>query len=516
MKNLFGIFLLMTTYILNGQNIVWEKSFGGTGGESGSSLILKNGNLISLGLAGSYDFDVVGLKGSGDFWLLEIDSMGTILRSKCLGGSRLDQGNKIISCFDGGFILAGSTLSNDSDVYGRHGISSDMWVIKIDSLWNPQWQKCIGSIVDDQAYSIIQSSDSGFLVVGTVRDSSGDVNEFFGGYRDIFAAKLNKFGAIDFVRSLGGSDIENEEVDCVQTADGGFLIMGSGSSSDYTIPPNHVGSIYIFKLDSVGNISWVKTYGGTGGESSGQIILESDGSFEVCGSTSSNDGDVIGHIGGPDVWLFKASSNGTLLWQSCIGSNGLEFATSFDKTSDGGFIIGANSEAGDGIIQNYGGQDCWVIKTDSIGQYQWSKIFGGSLAEKLNSIKEVRPNVYAFCGESFSSDFDVSYQHGIWPGDLWMVEISDASLSIDENQNDLKDVFTYYASGNMLVKYISSTNNDVLISVFDLLGKEIYSGSFESNQGINQISLNANFTSGYKLIKIECDTGGVTSKLFVP
>ncbi len=54
--------LIMTSYLINGQSIVWEKSFGGTGGERGSSLIIKNDKFISLGLATSYDFDVVGLK----------------------------------------------------------------------------------------------------------------------------------------------------------------------------------------------------------------------------------------------------------------------------------------------------------------------------------------------------------------------------------------------------------------------------------------------------------------------
>ena len=54
-----------------------------------------------------------------------------------------DNGYSVINAWDYGYLLVGSTYSNDIDVSGNHG-ESDMWVIKIDTIGNINWQKCIG------------------------------------------------------------------------------------------------------------------------------------------------------------------------------------------------------------------------------------------------------------------------------------------------------------------------------------------------------------------------------------
>ena len=133
-----------------------------------------------------------------------MSSLGVIEWQKCLGGSSEDQAYSIEQTFDGGFILAGWTASIDGDVVGING-SYDGWVVKLDSLGFIEWQKCLGGSDDDQSYYIKQTSDSGFIVTGRVSSLDGDVIGNHGA-DDGWVVKLSSLGVIQWQKCLGGSD----------------------------------------------------------------------------------------------------------------------------------------------------------------------------------------------------------------------------------------------------------------------------------------------------------------------
>src|SRR5437764_606365 len=81
---------------------------------------------------------------------------------KCFGGSSYDQAFSILETSDGGFIVAGGSLSNDGDVSGNHG-GGDYWIVKLDSAGSIEWQKSLGGSEDEVAYSIQEASDGGFI-----------------------------------------------------------------------------------------------------------------------------------------------------------------------------------------------------------------------------------------------------------------------------------------------------------------------------------------------------------------
>src|SRR4051812_49424786 len=78
--------------------------------------------------------------------------------AKCFGGSYYEKAYSTHQTRDGGYIMAGETESNDSDVSGNHNNSqgSDCWIVKTDSLGILQWQRCLGGSGQDLAYSIIE------------------------------------------------------------------------------------------------------------------------------------------------------------------------------------------------------------------------------------------------------------------------------------------------------------------------------------------------------------------------
>ena len=97
-----------------------------------------------------------------------------ILWQKSLGGSGGDEANSIQQTADGGYIVAGSSISTDGDVTRNHG-SYDFWVVKLNSHGDTVWQKSMGGTGLDAAKSISQTADGGYIVAGLTWSYDGDV-----------------------------------------------------------------------------------------------------------------------------------------------------------------------------------------------------------------------------------------------------------------------------------------------------------------------------------------------------
>lgn len=104
---------------------------------------------------------------------------------------------------DGGFILAGHTLSNDGDVSGNHG-DEDYWVVKLDGLGALQWQVALGGSDEDKASGVVQTTDGGYLICGNTKSDDGDVTGFHGG-DDVWVVKLSAAGSLLWQKTFGGA-----------------------------------------------------------------------------------------------------------------------------------------------------------------------------------------------------------------------------------------------------------------------------------------------------------------------
>ena|SRR5450432_1763948 len=142
--------------------IAWQKSLGGSGDDQANSIVKTvDGGFIIAGTSKSNDGDVTGHHGSidsTDAWVVKLSSSGSIQWQKSIGGSGVDELDQIIPTNDGNFVAIGHTSSNDGDVSGNHG-DWDIWVVKIDRNGNILWQKCLGGSLRDKAASIRQTID---------------------------------------------------------------------------------------------------------------------------------------------------------------------------------------------------------------------------------------------------------------------------------------------------------------------------------------------------------------------
>ena len=291
--------------------------------------------------------------------------MGNIQWQKCLGGSLGEDAFSIYQSVDGGYVLVGNTQSNDGDVSGNHGNVDDVWVVKLNSSGIIQWQKCLGGSAYDYATSIQQTTDGGYILTGYTQSNNGDVSGNHGSspFVDAWVVKLNSLGNLQWQKCLGGTS-DDYGYSIIQTTDGGYILASITSSNDGDIIGNHGNEdIWAVKLSSLGNIQWQKCLGGTSGDGGYSIKQITDGGYVIAGQTFSNNGDVSGYHGYGDMWVLKLNSLGNIQWQNCLGGTITERALSFQETTDGGYILAGYTESNNGDVSgNHGNSDAWVVK----------------------------------------------------------------------------------------------------------------------------------------------------------
>ncbi|MDC3309283.1 hypothetical protein OAV26_03535, partial [Crocinitomicaceae bacterium] len=345
---------------------MWQKIFGGTGTESIQSIQqTSDGGYIAAGYSNSNDFDVIGNHGGFDFWILKLDVFGNIIWQRSLGGSFTEHAYSIKQTSDGGYIVTGDASSNDGDLTVNY-YGSDFWVVKLDEFGNIIWQKSFGGSNSDYPKSVEQTMDGGYIITGITGSNDGDIT-LNQGFLDCWIVKLDNTGDLIWQKTIGGSNYDFAE-SISQTIDGGYILAGRTESTDGDINENNGQyDSWVVKLDALGNISWQKTFGGTFFDGAFSIQQVNDEGYIVVGSSSSNDGDVVGNNGGLDYWILKLDGIGNINWQKSLGGTNNEGATSVKQTIDGGFIIAGMSSSGDGNVSEYfGGNDFWIVKLKTI------------------------------------------------------------------------------------------------------------------------------------------------------
>jgi hypothetical protein len=346
----------------NSSNLQWQKAYGGTDDDRGSDIIqTTDGGYAITGYSKSSDGNVNENAGANDFWILKLDASGIITWEKSFGFSGADNGISIIQTNDGGYLLIGVldvTASNGegnskSSLSKRHA-GGDYWAIKLNNLGEKQWSKFYGGSFTDTPYSLIQTDDNGFLIVGSSDSNDVDI-------------KGNK-GQYDF---------------------------------------------WVVKISEIGDLLWEKSFGGSEIDEAHDITESNDGNYILVGDTRSNDLDVSENKGAADLWVIKISPTGNLIWEKSFGGSSFDVGRSIAKTQDGGFIISGSSRSADGnLSKNNGQNDAWILKIDSNANLKWQKSIGGSDVDFAYDAVELNDKTIVVVGESNSSNFDVSVNKG--------------------------------------------------------------------------------------------------------
>jgi len=478
-----------------GQN-TWVKTFGGSQFEEGWSITsTTDGGYVLTGYTKSNDGDFNGMsKGSGDIFIMKLNSSGDTVWKKTYGGSGEEVGKSITTTTDGGFVLTGETTSNDGDFTGMNKGSGDIFIMKLNSNGDIVWKKTFGGSVDEWGNSITTTNDGGFVLTGLTSSNDGDFSGMNKGGSgifnyDIFIMKLNSSGETVWKKIFGGSNTE-EGRSITTTNDGGFVLTGLTSSNDGDFSGmNKRGSgifnydIFIMKLNSSGETVWKKIFGGSNNEEEGRsITTTTDGGYVLTGYTKSNDGDFSGmNKGYYDIFVMKLNSSGNTVWKKTFGGRDGDVGFSITTTTDGGFVLTGVTTSNDGDFtgMNKGSSDIFIMKLNSNGETEWKKTFGGSSNDGGWSITTTTDGGYVLTGYTYSNDGDFS---GMNKGnrDIFVMKLdSNGNLHNTTSINEFGEPTTILSvhpnpfHNSTTVSYKVNTPSNVRIELLNILGQTI-------------------------------------------
>ncbi|MBX7255334.1 MAG: hypothetical protein K1Y02_03140 [Candidatus Hydrogenedentes bacterium] len=331
--------------------VPWAQIYGGDSLESAETVVqTADGGFAFAGKSFSYV--------DGGFYLVKTDAQG---EQEWTGTYARDNGDilkDMIQTADGGYALVGNTYFPDTTFV-------EMYLVKTYADGDVEWANSYGAgSHNDQANSVIQSTDGGFVIAGVTYS-------YGAGNGDMFLVKIDSGGEQEWAKTYGGTDLD--EANCViRTSDGGYAVAG------YTYSYGEGGKdMYLVKTDSKGDQVWARTFGGSGLEHANSVVRTGDGGFVLAGIF-----DILGTSNG-DMYLVKTNSNGNQEWSRTFGGSGIDEAFSVARTL-GGFALA-------GITYSYGtgNSDMYLVKTNDNGHQAWAKTYGGNSEEGANSVVSV-------------------------------------------------------------------------------------------------------------------------------
>lgn len=427
-RTLFIILITCFPFFLSAQIAFWNSYFGGSGFDIGKEIILRpDGSLVVAGEVYSSDGAAKDNHGSNssDIIALKYSTQGVVFWKLTLGGTGMEELGEMIETRDGGYAIIGTTMSSDGDIPQAFG-QRDIWVLKLDDLGNIEWNKTFGGTGNDRGYTIIETSDNGFLIGGASGSLNGTMESPHHGGIDSWLAKLSRDGELIWEKHFGGS--YNEHVARIHEPEPGkYLIFNTANSRDGDVA-EFLGhdDLWLFSTGESGEIEWQVSYGGNDNDRIHRSIIDAEGNIVLAGTTFSTNHDIPHQYGKGDVWLLKIEPKGKLLWSQTFGGRKADGANDICPTYDGGYVATGVVRSTDGDINMHGGYyDGWAIKVDASGTKIWSRTFGAEGKDILSSVVEIERG--GFLGLGFSEQVpDGTLMPGHQGGtDIWVCNFSD-------------------------------------------------------------------------------------------
>jgi hypothetical protein len=403
MKKIYsGACILCTVLGLSAQEVLWQKDIKSNTQDFLSQITttidgqyLITGSSIQSGPSTGSGTSNSKQNNGYDFHLVKLNQQGEEVWAKYFSGQNHDYLSASVATQEGGFLVAGTSYSGkglDKKEDSKGG--SDIWLVRLNEFGDELWQKTLGTSSDEEARSVIQSTDLEFFVAGNVQNSAKGY-----GSKDVLIVKLDKNGKEISQSVLGGKGLDEVEK-MIPTKDGGALLGvysrsntgGSKKTENYS-----EGDYWIIKLNKDGKVEWEKNYGGKSDDHIRTLALTSTGYLIGGESRSERSGNkTVGIEEGTDLWLISLNERGEELWQKSynFGNRDILMGTSVlhsaDDKSSKGILLGGYTQA-EGKIQT-DDETFWMLYLDQEGNEKWRKHVKGESRKREERLSDIKLN----------------------------------------------------------------------------------------------------------------------------
>ncbi|HEC79303.1 MAG TPA: hypothetical protein ENI34_09245 [candidate division WOR-3 bacterium] len=422
MRYIIGLLILAVFVSAQAPDTAWTRPFGGS----------SNDCACSVALTADGGYIIAGYTssygaGAFDVWLLKTDAQGNQVWSRTFGGDSSDYAYSVIQTSDSGYVITGGTRSYSVD-------ESDLWLIKTDAQGNLIWSKTFGAYGYDYGYSVAQTADGGYIITGTTESYSSS--------SDLWLIKTDAQGNMLWHRTFGGDNSESG-YSVIQTTSGGYVITGETHSYGAGN-----GDLWLISTDGQGNAFWTKTFGLSFFDEGRSVQQTSDGGYIITGVRTSL-------YSGKNAWLLKTDGNGNQVWSKIFGGGSDDYGYSIILATDGGYIIGGSTES-----FGAGSGDVWLIKTDTQGDLIWSMTIGGSSGDYGYSVAPTADSGYVIAG--------ITYSYGAGLGDMWLIK-TEPDVGVEEEISKKPTFF----HGATVISGPLRLPRGKRCRVFDISGREV-------------------------------------------
>lgn len=445
----FIIYLLVLIQIPSfGQelSIEWQNNIGGTNDDHPNKILqLSDGNYICGGATWSTPSGDKSseLNGIQDFWIVKLTPDGSMIWERSYGGGNRDKMLSFIETSDGGIIIVGNSNSGISGDKSEENIGfNDLWIVKIDSDGNIEWENTIGGTDRDTAIDIIEVNGGDYVIAGnSYSNISEDKSEDSFGGMDYWIIKITSSGEILWDRTFGGEAHDALAEVAYVESDAGLILVGtsfsnpSGFKSDPVIGDGTWGDVWIVRLDFYGEFMWDRTIGGTKEDIAHSVMQATDGNFIITAASNSPiSGDKSEESRGMfDYWIVKIDPSGEIIWEKTMGGNGTEAPQAVLETADGHTIISGNSTSDvsfDRTDYLRGVQDIWIVEMDASGNILWDRAYGGTERDYLTDFKATEDGGFIAASGSYSNESEDKTEdliEGSFPEtrDFWILKLKE-------------------------------------------------------------------------------------------
>jgi gliding motility-associated-like protein len=353
-----------------------------------------------------------------------------IISQKNIGGSSNETLNCTYPTTDGGYILGGQTASSNGDILSTRKGLSDALIVKTDATGNIEFQINLGGSRDETVTSVKETSDQGFIILGTTASTDGDFTSNHGG-TDFFVTKISKTGSIQWNRCFGGT-LDEKSGEIIVSSEGGYFLTGSAKSfNGDLLGESPVGAdVWILKITNTGTILWHRVLNGNHTDFCKVAKQLPNRNYVL----ACNIGSVAGANQREDILISAIDQTGNFIGQLSVGGSRQEFASSIDITPDGGFVILGKTNSNNGTVtRNQGDFDVWLLKMTPNLQIEWQKTFGGSGVDGgggtdiFGGIQATDDGGYIFTSSTNSKNGDIQLPTTAWTGSqarVWVVKLN--------------------------------------------------------------------------------------------